>query len=816
MKLKLLFAFVVAVIFINVVFNSENTFAASGTCFFGAGAGGKVSSDGTCSVTGMGFYKTNDILPRPDPNANSISIPLSSVNDLNDFTWYIHDKFDNGNDQEKIGAAFIIQSNRGVNTWPSEADVADWVSRMEGPDMDYTSGVVTGIRNTSWYDNNKHNVFFGKYDADIQRDIISIWQKQNGTFVRVSQIERSCGNASLAEVISEPVNWSLAAFVSASVNDPYGPSTNVAEPGDTIYWRHRIQNSDNSTSITNKDISISWKNVSGFSDNGAVGNVLDENKNSVPPVSASAGLTIGEMLPANGNNPYYSGLDGGYKLTNADVGRDDLCRTTMATPGSSVPGAGSVEAAKACVKVEAPDQIIIQTPPPSGGSTPPSSGDSVCRPIKFTTRELIDVHTNGQVGITVYAKNDRPGSSSRVKVGHYSSPTEIGIDLTNRCTTGDTWTITEVSDSYIYSHSTYADCSSVTSGDPPSSTTVCGAEYDHDLSRVSTKATSVGPCFNYLLTTDLKLSHVYQVEAGNEVGITPKIDSDEAFPSYIYNSNTYDLAQTHSHNLKWELTKLIVPSSSNPDDTLIPAVAAGDSIQDPCHYIENTKAFVTNETCETFLPLPSKSTFTAGSGDYAESVLSGSSISNLSYQVEDLSPGSKVCFMFSIFGHSSEDNNSFDKSSYSGNVWVHSGINNTSSCVIVVKKPKVQIWGGDLWSGGSVISSPSAKKGGVFGTGTTFGSWIEYGIFAKYSINGVASGSAFAGGLVKDITSVNMCDYSTLSFANTDNHSSCSDGSSIGNYSNTRTIPDIFYSFPNSTGPDIPDDGSIIDVNGLL
>ncbi len=114
-------------------------------------------------------------------------------------------------------------------------------------------------------------------------------------------------------------------------------------------------------------------------------------------------------------------------------------------------------------------------------------------------------------------------------------------------------------------------------------------------------------------------------------------------------------------------------------------------------------------------------------------------------------------------------------------------------CVTLGKRPKAQIWGGDLWAGGKVQTSLSSK-GGIM-----FGSWDEYGIFSAGVIDGMASGSAFSGSGLAGVTS--SCDYSYLSFSNAPTGlSSCSGlAGTIGSYAGIRTSLDVASSFPGGT-----------------
>ena len=119
------------------------------------------------------------------------------------------------------------------------------------------------------------------------------------------------------------------------------------------------------------------------------------------------------------------------------------------------------------------------------------------------------------------------------------------------------------------------------------------------------------------------------------------------------------------------------------------------------------------------------------------------------------------------------------------------------SCVVVGKKPKVQVHGGDLsvgkvFTGTSVTSQVNTSTSfRAAGAGELFGSWVEYGIFATGTVTGTASGSAFAA----ISTNPNVCQRSYLSFTLSTN--TCSAATTvIGGYTPARLIPDVSVNFP--------------------
>jgi hypothetical protein len=113
--------------------------------------------------------------------------------------------------------------------------------------------------------------------------------------------------------------------------------------------------------------------------------------------------------------------------------------------------------------------------------------------------------------------------------------------------------------------------------------------------------------------------------------------------------------------------------------------------------------------------------------------------------------------------------------------------------MIIGKKPKVQVIGGDLISGGLIQTSTSNKN--IGGTNRMFGSWDEYALFATSSITGMGSGAAFAGPGMVNPTS---CKYSTLSFTNS-GATVCTPTTQIGNYAIDQSMPDVASSFPVNT-----------------
>lgn len=97
------------------------------------------------------------------------------------------------------------------------------------------------------------------------------------------------------------------------------------------------------------------------------------------------------------------------------------------------------------------------------------------------------------------------------------------------------------------------------------------------------------------------------------------------------------------------------------------------------------------------------------------------------YNVPDDMPiGTKVCFVSSV-SPPTQNNTP---------LWRHSEM----KCIVIGKKPKIQVWGGDIRSGGKIDTSTSQLSG------RTFGSWVEYAALSRGSNSGFSSGAALNNG----------------------------------------------------------------------
>ncbi len=129
--------------------------------------------------------------------------------------------------------------------------------------------------------------------------------------------------------------------------------------------------------------------------------------------------------------------------------------------------------------------------------------------------------------------------------------------------------------------------------------------------------------------------------------------------------------------------------------------------------------------------------------DYTNRVLNTSF--NGIYNVFDVDAGNQMCFVMAVYPYTSGDDNNL---SADGNrKWFISA----PACKVVAKKPSVQVFGGGVFSAGSIRTNTSDKINILGIAGYTsqgasnrrvFGSWAEQAVISNGSIEGFASGAA--------------------------------------------------------------------------
>lgn len=483
------------------------------------------------------------------------------------------------------------------------------------------------------------------------------------------------------------------------------------------------------TEATDADVVYSYKNTRDWSGGGVLETIV-----SGSPVGTESGAS---------SPPYVT--------QSSDVGKT-LCRVTTATPKAKGNSGTITSTQEQCVTV-------------SGGPPPVAS---TCRPWILDVDVPTDVHYGTLVPVHV------TGTDTSTGLTKTWTTTQSTLNVTSDCTNGNTWNFHFVTDTYIYYHATFC------TGD------YC-TPYDHDYTKSNTwDVNAQGPCFDYNLKTSISPLSTYQLEVNSIVNVAPKMTSDSwtqlNLGSFFATYGTH----TKSKTTDWQVLQLIVdpnipvPSISNPDPG-----AGNPGTATPCAYYQSLSGI---SGCSVL-----KSGSTVFSNNTNSTVMSGDNpFSTLSVTIPDQTGGTRVCFAFAA--HPAASDPSYGSFSADPQ-WDYSAINGVrpeTPCIIVVKKPKVQVWGGDLLARSNVTTTTSVKD---MGTPRTYGSWAEYSLFVNGTVSGMASGSAFAG---QGSVSNAVCSYSALTFANVYGNAAACTGTAgtIGHYTNARSMLDVAASFP--------------------
>lgn len=207
---------------------------------------------------------------------------------------------------------------------------------------------------------------------------------------------------------------------------------------------------------------------------------------------------------------------------------------------------------------------------------------------------------------------------------------------------------------------------------------------------------------NYSLTPRVDTVSPNEIEAGSKMTVTTSVDNVGDVPS---------------QPTQWEITQINVqPGQQAPHEAEGPSTISG---QAPCQSNGGAPAgnYFANGVATCKNAAKGNGVFDLGSpSGNLQPMLDG-------YDIGDVPVGTRVCFALSVQPRSNSDGS-----------WAHS----RPICTTVGKKPKLQIWGGDVSVRGRIETSTTRKD--VSGE-KTFGSWVEYGAFAVGAVDRFASGS---------------------------------------------------------------------------
>lgn len=195
-------------------------------------------------------------------------------------------------------------------------------------------------------------------------------------------------------------------------------------------------------------------------------------------------------------------------------------------------------------------------------------------------------------------------------------------------------------------------------------------------------------------------------ESNKEIPIDPNIENKGSTPT--------------PSNTKWKITQWRV----SEDNENIPAGKGGDDNngKNTCQYYSEVFAGnirdckVTNEG-EKSIPI-------------GDSYFDSKKI----VVPNNAKVGERYCIGLSVSPYSLKQNEDKAKQdSKIGKEWRHAA----PICMLVVKKPKVQVWGNGIYTRGGIKTSTTVVSG------KTLGSWVEYDAFSAKSIKGFKSESSY-------------------------------------------------------------------------
>lgn len=219
----------------------------------------------------------------------------------------------------------------------------------------------------------------------------------------------------------------------------------------------------------------------------------------------------------------------------------------------------------------------------------------------------------------------------------------------------------------------------------------------------------------------------------------PSVSSVGNGESFTVDGGVRNNGGTPSTSTNWRMTKMYFAAGVTP-----PATAPADGPLAACAAYSGYVA----GSCQALVP-----------GGTRGFPLGTTAVGTNTPDTADLARGAQVCYTASVN----------TPTPAAAPAWRHSALR----CVVIGKKPKVQVWGGDLRTRGLINTSISQVAG------RNFGSWGEYGAFSVGVNSGMASGSGLNGGNVDPVAAT----WNKLTFANIDN----SGNPSFGRY----TLPPI-------------------------
>ena len=258
-----------------------------------------------------------------------------------------------------------------------------------------------------------------------------------------------------------------------------------------------------------------------------------------------------------------------------------------------------------------------------------------------------------------------------------------------------------------------------------------------------------------------------------DIDVEFRVDTTENEHLRRQGHDGYDYA-THTKDTQWRLVKAILPPRGNRVGYLTVRNTGSDvNTTEPCGHLTNMLGAGSNcgvAVHEGGELLQGSGVFNHPSAPSGRFSLNGSTEDVLpntrGFFVDDVEPGTTICYMFSVFPASGDDRqsgHSYLENTHPGDSWAHS----QARCVVTAKRPLATVQGAGLFTPGGISVNQTTKTpcfsrpayvgihgamvdycwDPVVGSGSrsVFGSWSEYEIVSGHgpSPGAMASGAGF-------------------------------------------------------------------------
>ncbi|MBP1046213.1 hypothetical protein I6N96_07945 [Enterococcus sp. BWM-S5] len=572
-------------------------------------------------------------------------------------------------------------------------------------------------------------------DGKTHKRILKLYRCFSTDGINVIGVNGVCNTQEFPVYVTRPnpVNWSSSrkSYISTNktaVNGTNGESNPLTvTAGQTLYFRHRSD-----VSGTGVDYSL---NVNGK------GARLDSFNNPLIWQNSTINNVKGfyQISPYAGDNGSYTS----YTTNKDDIGRT-ICQKMWVS--KTAHNAGQGDSAWACAKVEAePWQLSLKTE--IKGSF---SGNNTYQNKNITTQvgetlnwkhtatnntnyiapaDGANKHGYGTLGYNLlYAQNAKPTNGVASPETHWVRDT---INTPNINKNGGSYSYEASKSAFNASAGISGIYSFNNNGKPPTHYTIksndagknfCQRQYAGRIKDGGNESWSDWRCAYVSYDYEIKpcLESPDNSCGGTDIPVTPGEKKDPPIPTIDPSGKTKPT--------DWIVSTWTVPASkegiSTPGGSVWASSGEFKNTDDVCSAVyPNTYGISKTESNCTIIKRDK------GSFDAGKQLFEG--IIKKPFEMpEDAELGSRICFGFSISPYKltageseSEQNNK--------TLWRHA----TPHCFIAAKKPKMQVWGGSVYSGTNIQTNKTN-----FSTGT-FGSWVEYASISKGTINSFTSGA---------------------------------------------------------------------------